>query len=260
MAAEGAKIVVADVGIKDGTHTADLTVDQIKQAGGEAVADYSDITLLSGGESLTKTAVDNFGRLDILVNCAGFTKSCPIIDTEEKDWDSIIAVHTKGHFSTIRAAAKQMISQGEGGRIINFSSRASFVDVWAPGMTSIAYSTAKAGIVGLTTLCSLEFKQYGITCNAILPSAVTPGFPEERPKFGGGLTQGPEFVAPVLGYLATDDAKDITGQFIYATGGDIGVLAPPLRLEGNARFAFKDGKWTIDELANILPRMCYYLN
>ena len=257
-ARQGAKVVVADVGVKDGQHTADITVDMIKnEIGGEAAADYSDITKLEGGESLTKTAVDNFGRLDILVNCAGFTKSALILETEEKDFDAILAVHQKGHFSTIRAAAKQMVEQGEGGRIINFSSRAAFVDGWAPGMTSIAYSCAKAGIVGLTTLVSLEFEKDGITCNAILPSAVTPGFPEERPAFGGGMTQGPEYIPPVLAFLASDDAKDVTGQFIYVSGGEVGILAPPLRFEGNAKFFTKDGKWTHEELAGFIPQMQY---
>ena len=115
----------------------------------------------------------------------------------------------------------------------------------------------KAGIVGLTTLVSLEFEKDGITCNAILPSAVTPGFPEERPAFGGGMTQGPEYIPPVLAFLASDDAKDVTGQFIYVSGGEVGILAPPLRFEGNAKFFTKDGKWTHEELAGFIPQMQY---
>lgn len=258
MAAEGAKIVVADIG-KDAEDkpTADSTVELINKKHGSAVPSYEDISKMEGGEKLVATALDNFGRVDIVVNCAGFAKVAQIVETREEDWDGMVAVHLKGHFSVTVAAVKQMIKQGQGGRLINFSSRAPFVSQYIPGMTHIAYSTVKAGIVGFTNLCALELKQYGITANAILPSAVTPGFPEKRPRFGGGDTPGPEYVAPVVVYLATDEAKDITGQYIYASAGDIAVLSPPLRLEGPNKFAFKNGMWTIEEISKVLPSMVY---
>lgn len=258
MAREGAKIVVGDIG-KDaeGKSTADKTVELIEHNSGVAVASYGDITTMAGGESLIKAATSNFGRIDILVNCAGFTRSVAIIEDNEKNWDDIIAANLKGHFTCTHFAVLEMAKQ-KSGTLINFSSRAGFVfSTIGPGMMSLPYTAAKAAVAGFTTLCASELKEYGITANAILPSAITPGFPEERPKFGGGGTEGPDFIAPMIVYLATDEAKSITGQFFYVSSGDIAVLAPPLRLEDTDKFIHKDGKWTIDELIVAIPPLIF---
>jgi NAD(P)-dependent dehydrogenase (short-subunit alcohol dehydrogenase family) len=252
MAAEGAKVVINDIGKDaDGTNAADKVVAEIKKAGGTAVANYDSVATMAGGGNIIKTAISNFGRIDILVNCAGFAKNAPSIEITEKDWDALINVHLKGHFSCTQPAIKEMIKQ-KSGRIINFSSRAGFLFSWS-GLGSLPYSTAKAGVVGFTALLSAELKQYNITVNAILPSAITKGFPEPRPRFGGGETPSPEFVAPIVVYLATDEAKDVTGQFFYAAGGDIGIFPRPLQLEGANKFIRKMGKWTVDELSEIIP-------
>jgi NAD(P)-dependent dehydrogenase (short-subunit alcohol dehydrogenase family) len=144
-----------------------------------------------------------------------------------------------------------MIKQ-KSGRIINFSSRAGFLTAYG-GLGSLPYATAKAGIVGFTMLLAAELKQHGITVNGILPSAVTPGFPEKRPRFGGGELPGPEFVPPVIVYLATPEAKNITGQFFYACAGDIIILQRPMQLSGPNKFIRKSGMWTVDELSQIIP-------
>ncbi len=102
-------------------------------------------------------------------------------------------------------------------------------------------------------LLSAELKQYGITVNGILPSALTRGFPEMRPRFGGGEMTGPEFVPPIIVYLATPEAKNITGQFFYACAGDVIVLQRPMQLNGPVKFIRKPGKWTVDELGRVIP-------
>lgn len=260
MAAEGAKVVVNDIGSQsDGKRAADIVVEEIKKAGGVAIANYDTVATLAGGENIIKTAVDNFGRIDILVNCAGnFPLVKTVTEFSEDDWDSTMNVHLKGHFSTIKAAVPKMKQQGAG-RIINISSGAAFQTGRAfltpPPFSFAAYGAAKAGILGLTTTLSLELKEYGITVNAILPSAVTSLFPGQRQRFFGGSTEGPEFVSPMLVYLATDGAKDITGEFFYVCSGDFCIFTKPFQLPGEHIFIRKMDKWTVDELDEIIPAL-----
>jgi NAD(P)-dependent dehydrogenase (short-subunit alcohol dehydrogenase family) len=252
LVAEGAKVVINDFGKdKQGVRLADKVVEEIKSAGGMAAANYDSVATMEGGKNIVKTAIDNFGKIDILVNCAGFSRNYFTTELPEKDWDELIAVHLKGHFACTQAAMKEMIKQ-KSGRIINFSSRAGFLYVFN-GLGSLAYAAAKAGIVGMTTLLSGELKQYGITVNCILPSAITPGFPEKRPRFGGGDLLGPEYVPPIITYLCTPEAKNINGQFFYASAGDIIILSKPMQLDGPNKFIRKEGKWTVDELSRLIP-------
>jgi NAD(P)-dependent dehydrogenase (short-subunit alcohol dehydrogenase family) len=253
MSAEGAKVVVNDIGQDtDGTKKADKVVEEITKAKGTAVANYDSVATMSGGENIIKTATSNFGRIDILVNSAGNFKYMPkTTELTESDWDSIIAVHLKGHFSCVKAAIPEMIKQ-KSGRIINISSRAATFTT-----ANLAYNTAKAGILGFTLMLSAELKEHGITANAILPSATTKLFPGPGPQLGdnmpGYLERGPELLAPIIVYLATDAAKDVTGQLIYASGGDLCIYARPLQLPGPHTFIRKIGKWSIEELSNIIP-------
>jgi NAD(P)-dependent dehydrogenase (short-subunit alcohol dehydrogenase family) len=250
LASEGAKVVVNDISQDpEGRGLADKVVEEITKASGTAVANYDSVATMSGGENIIKAATSNFGRVDILVNCAGNLKVVPTVEMAEDDWDSIMDVHLKGHFSCTKAAALEMIQQ-KSGRIINISSRAAFG--FMPGFPCAAYSTAKAGILGLTIALSAELKEHGITVNAILPSAITPLFPQPRPRFGGGETEGPDFVAPIIVYLAMDEAKSITGQFIYASAGDLCIFTQPLQLPGPHKFIRKMGKWTVDELSEVV--------
>ena len=252
LAAEGAKLVINDIGrTPDGAKAADKVVAEIKSAGGQAVANNDSVATASGGENIIQTALKTFGRIDILVNCAGNFVAKPIVELTEAEWDSIIAVHLKGHFNTCKAAVKEMLKQ-KSGRIINISSRAAFnYATMPPG--SVAYSGAKAGIVGLTAQLSAEVKEHGITVNVILPSADTQLFPGRGQRFGGGMREGAEFIAPIIVYLATDDAKSVTGQAFYACGGDVCIFERPLQMTGPVKFIRTQGKWNIEDLATIIP-------
>lgn len=252
LAAEGAKVVVNDIGKDaDGKYMADKVVREIEKAGGTAVANYDSVATIVGGQNIIKTATSNFDRIDTLVNCAGNFKTAKTVDITEDDWDSIMAVHLKGHFSCVKAAVPEMIKQ-KGGCIINISSRAA-----ALGAASIAYNTAKAGILGFTSMLSAEQKDNGITVNAILPSAETKLFPGPAPSIGDNMPissmRGPEYIAPLIAFLATDMAKSITGRYIYISGEYICVYARALMLPGDAHILLRTtGKWTIENLNEIL--------
>jgi NAD(P)-dependent dehydrogenase (short-subunit alcohol dehydrogenase family) len=235
MAAEGAKVVVNDISIKaDGSRGAD-----------EVVA------LIDGARNIIEAAIHNFGRIDILVNAAANWVCKPTIEHTEADWDGIMNVHLKGVFGCTQAAIKEMIKQKNGGRIINFMSNAAFTSTLGPG-AAIAYCTAKAGVASFTNALSLELEKYRITVNAISPVALTNLFPDDR-VVNGIKVVGPEFVAPIIVYLATDEAKGITGQFIFCSAGYIRVWGLPFQ-EPEAE-VHKEGKWTVDELSVILPKI-----
>jgi NAD(P)-dependent dehydrogenase (short-subunit alcohol dehydrogenase family) len=166
----------------------------------------------------------------------------------------------KGTFATIKAALPTMLKQ-KSGRIINFSSRAAFNGPASAKVSysNVAYNAAKAGILGLTMALALEFRDSGITFNVILPSAITPLFPKEKLPLEDNLpvpqNTSPEYVAPIVVYLATDKAKDITGQYIYAAGEDICIFGRPFRLPGPHAFLHKNDKWTVDELEQLVPQV-----
>ncbi len=253
LAAEGAGVVVNDISRDpDGKRAADRVVAEIRKAGGRAVANYDTVATMAGGMNIIKTATTNFGSIDILVNCAGNYASMPVLETTEEVWDSIMAVHLKGHFACIKAAVEEMIKK-KNGRIINFSSRGAFFGKAG----SIAYATAKAGIMGLTSQLAGALRGEHITVNCILPSADTDLFPGAKKGLGDHMPlpnpPGPEFIAPVVVYLCTDEARNVTGQFIYAGGGDICIYNQPLMVTAAHRLIHKPGKWTLEELNEIIP-------
>jgi 3-oxoacyl-[acyl-carrier protein] reductase len=249
MARQGAKVVVVDIARDpEGKSFADRVVGEIKAMNGVAVANCDSVTTAEGAARIVETATKHFGRLDILVNCAGNFKARATVDTTDEDWNSIIDVHLRGHFNCARAAARVMIPQ-KSGRIINISSRAAGI-VTSAAHASPAYSAAKAGILGLTTVHAVEFEPHGITVNAILPSADTKLFPGKRGSMGSLPASDflePEYVAPVIAYLATDQAQPITGRYIYACGEDVCVYSLPLQVSG-AILLRGQGKWTIETL------------
>ncbi len=246
LAAEGAQVVVNDIGKDpDGTMGADRVVNEIRKAGGTAVANYDSIGSMKSGQSIIQTAINNFGRIDILVNTAGNFISGPTIDYKEESWDAIMAVHLKGIFACIQAALKYMIPQ-KSGRIINFTSIAAYTPDLGPS-PAIAYCAAKGGVMGLTRMLSQEMLPYGITVNSISPTASTMLFNM------GPMGPKPEFVASVVAYLATDESKQITGQIIGVNAGNITVFAPPMGAGGAHRSAHKASMWTMDELIQVMP-------
>ncbi len=260
MAKEGAKVVVNDLGSsvdgegKDASH-AQQVVSEIKEAGGEAVANTENIATVKGGESLVQTAVDSFGKIDILVNCAGILRDRMIFNMSEEEWDAVIGVHLKGHFCTIRPASALMRQQ-KGGRIINFSSGSALGAAGQPN-----YAAAKAGILGLTYSCANSLKKYGVTCNAILPGAATRMTDTIPANFaqGMGLTESseaaqeqnspmdPNNVAPIVAYLASDEAQDVTGQAFGASGYRIALYT---HLEPE-KTIYSPGPWDLDHLFKV---------
>src|SRR5713226_2922236 len=172
LAAEGARVVVNDLGGNvDGTGRdsgpADQVVAEITAAGGEAVANYGSVTSMEDGQRVVQQALDTFGRLDILVNNAGIIRNRMIFNMSEEEWDTVIAVHLKGHFTVTRFAA-QVFRQQRSGRIVNTSSEAGL-----GGFGASNYAAAKEGITGLTRTLALELGRYGVTVNAIRPRAAT---------------------------------------------------------------------------------------
>ena len=227
-------------------------VDLIKSEGGEAAPNFDSVADYKAATGMIEQAIDTYGRIDIVVNNAGILRDVIFHKMTEDDWDSIMAVHLKGHFSCIKAAVPEMIKQ-KSGRIINISSRAA-----AYTTLSLAYSTAKAGILGFTSMLSAEQKENGITVNAILPGAKTKLFPLDVITHMPGLPPkqrlGPEYVAPLFVYLATDEAKDISGRFFYIGSGDFYIFARLLRMPGGSHTTlYKTGPWTVDELTEVVP-------
>lgn len=254
MASVGAKVVVADFFVDDaGKAAADAVADEIVSAGGEAVGSSVDISVWDGGEKLVSAAVEAFGRVDILVMCAGNLNVTSTRTITEAEWDFTMNVHVKQHVACSQAATRQMIAQGDGGRIIMFSSRAAFFGA------SPAYPAAKAAIMGMSSALAREFAKDGITVNCMLPSAQTQLFPGDissRPVAAGHPRAddiSPETICPVINYLTSDEGGVITGRFIYATGGDVCFYDPPLELGDRPVFLRSRGGWTSEQLHETIP-------
>jgi NAD(P)-dependent dehydrogenase (short-subunit alcohol dehydrogenase family) len=251
LADEGAKVVVNDVARDEsGTFLADRTVKKINAAGNFAISNYDSVATWDGAQKLIQSAVRQFGKLDILVNCAGNFFGVRSFEMSMEQWKSVIDVHLNGHFYCIRAALPTMVEQ-KSGRIINVSSRGAFF-----GSLNAAYSAAKAGIIGLTCALAEDLSDFGITVNALVPSAATKLFPGEKRQIGDGMpvpcVATPEYVAPIVVYLCSDEGSDVTGQIIYAAGGDICIYARPLQMPGRGHMLLrKEGKWTVEEIANV---------
>ena len=270
MAEEGARIVVNDPGAgPDGVGfdqgPADQVVAEIVAQGGEAVPSYDSVASMAGGQRIVQTALDHFGRIDIVVNNAGILRDRMIFNMTEEEWDAVIAVHLKGHFTCTKPASVVM-RQRRSGRIINFSSESGL-----HGNAGQAnYGAAKAAIAGFTRVVARDLGRYGVTCNAIAPRAwtrLTATIPQGQPApaaAGPGrrpqadaprpdqLQQmAPDYVAPMVCYLASDDAWNINGQLFWVFGGNVALLQHPLPW----RTAYKPGVWTLDELSEMVPRL-----
>ncbi len=269
LAAQGAAVVVNDLGAAiDGSGTssapADEVVAEIKNAGGEAVSSYASVATVEGAESIVKRAVDSFGRIDVLVNNAGFTIDRMVYNITDEEWDAVIQTNLYGTFYCTRAACRVMRKQGYG-RIVNTSSHAGLGN-----MGQASYSAAKEGIVGLTRTVARDMGRYGVTCNAIRPVAGTRGFEElVRDKglkdawtkmWGEELAEKrvkqmlelnrPEDVASLVVYLASEKADNVNGCVFEVWHGHIGIYTDPPTVEQVLR---KDGRWTPEELAEAMP-------
>ena len=233
-AREGAKVVVNDLGVAldgsgGGKAPADEVVDEIKALGGEAVANGSDVADFTQAGALVKTAIDRFGGLDVVVNNAGFVRDRMFVSCSEDEWDAVIRVHLKGHFCVANNACAYWRNESKAGnavdaRIINTSSGAGLQG----SIGQSAYSAAKAGIANLTLIQAAELGRYGITSNAIAPSARTRMTEEvfsdmmSKPEDGFD-TMDPANVSPLVVWLGSSEAKDVTGQVFEVQGGEISI-------------------------------------
>jgi len=233
-AAEGARVVVNDLGVElDGTSArsgpAEQVVEEIRALGGEAVANGDDIADWDGAARLVQTALDTFGKLDVVVNNAGFVRDRMFANAEEDEWDAVVRVHLKGHFATSRHAAAHWRDRSKAGepvdaRIVNTSSGAGLLG----SVGQAAYSAAKAGIAALTLVQAAELGRYGVTANAIAPSArtrMTEGvFTEMMAKPESGFdAMDPANVSPLVVWLGSTESADVTGRVFEIEGGSVSV-------------------------------------
>lgn len=265
-AAEGAKVVVNDLGAgidgKDvGEHPAEQVVAEIKAAGGEAVVNGNDISSWDGARELVQQAIDTFGGLDVLVNNAGFLRDKMLVGMSEEEWDKVTTVHLKGHYAPLRHAAEYWRAESKAGRpraarVINTSSGAGLFGSVGQGN----YATAKAGIALLTIQTAAEMKGYGVTANAIAPSARTRmttsagdtmAAQMAAPEDGSFDVMDPANVSPLVVWLGSEESGDVTGRVFEVEGGKVTVC------DGWQRAAAEDkgAKWDPAELGSVVPRL-----
>ncbi len=261
MAAEGAKVVVVDPGVNvDGSgqdHSVAVQVcEEIKAAGGEAVPCMESVTSMEGGERIIQTAVDNFGKLDIVVTCAGILRDRMVFNMTEQEWDDVIAVHLKGTFTVVKHACI-LFRQQRSGRVITFSSESGLI-----GNSGQAnYGAAKSGIAGFTKVVAKDMGRYGVTVNSIAPRANTrmigdipDSAAEIRARSGVTAIPGedllteldPTHIAPFICYLASDYAANVNGQTFLVYGDTISLMSQPRP----ARSIYEpSGHWDLEKLA-----------
>ena len=235
LARQGAKVVVNDLGVSNsgeggGQGPADEVVRAIRDLGGEAVANGADVANWEQTEALVQQAIDVFGRLDAVVNNAGFVRDRMFVSCSEEEWDAVIRVHLKGHFCVARHAAaywRGLVKAGEqvDARIINTSSGAGVLG--SVGQSS--YSAAKAGIATLTLVQAAELGRYGITSNAICPIArtrMTEGaFGDAMKAPDEGFDENdPANVSPFVAWLASSQSREVTGRVWEVFGGTVTVF------------------------------------
>jgi len=264
-ASEGAHVVVNDLGgavdgSGDDRSPAQQVVDEIRAAGGEAVANSDDVCDWEGGKRLIDTAVEAFGDLHVLVNNAGILRDRVLVNMSEAEWDSVVHVHLKGHFVPTRHAAAYWRGQTKAGRevraaVINTSSTSGLLG--NPGQSN--YGAAKAGIAAFTVIAADELVRYGVRVNAIAPAArtrmteQTPGLsdlvraPADASVFD---SWDPANVSPLVAYLATESCP-ATGRVFFVQGGEVRLFQPWTMTESIER----DDRWTVAELQAEMHRL-----
>jgi NAD(P)-dependent dehydrogenase (short-subunit alcohol dehydrogenase family) len=256
-AREGALVVVNDLGVEvDGsgadTGPAAEVVAGINEAGGKAVANFSDVSDHAAAEALIGGAIAEFGRLDVVVNVAGILRDRMVFNMAEREWDDVIRVHLKGTFNTTKFAAAHWRSLRDGdaqNRIINFTSVSGLHG--APGQPN--YAAAKMGIAGLTYSSANALAKYGVTVNAVSPGAatrMTASIPEDKRRRPATGDRSPDNVAPVVAYLASPESGWINGRILHSAGYQVALYNNPepiSRIVGT-------GPWALDELATQLEQ------
>lgn len=259
LARQGAKVVVNDLGSALdgtglGTGPASEVVAEIRAMGGEAVVNGDDVADWEGAKRLVGSALEAFGRLDVLVNNAGFVRDRMLVSAGEDEWDAVVRVHMKGHFAPMRHAVahwRDLAKKGEkvDARIVNTTSGAGLAGSVGQG----AYSAAKAGIAALTLVEAAELARYGVTANAIAPAArtrMTEGpFAEMMKKPDSGFdAMDPDNVAPIVAFLASEASRGISGHIFEVSGGSISIA------EGWQKGPVRDkgARWEPAELGEVV--------
>ena len=259
LAAQGAAVVVNDLGAAlDGSGSdeapAHHVVAEIADAGGTAVANLADVSDHDAAEALVATAVEQFGRLDVLVNVAGILRDRMVFSMSEQEWDDVIRVHLRGTFSTTKFAAahwRSLRDVSAQNRIINFTSVSGLHG--APGQPN--YAAAKMGIVGLTYSCANALGRYGVTANVISPGAatrMTESVPTERRRAvtSSDAERSPDNIAPIVAYLASEQSGWINGQIVSARGYEVALYNTPQPIVTIAGTQ----PWDVDALARQVER------
>src|SRR6202451_4589862 len=256
-AAEGAHVVVADIGVglageNATSEVADALVAEIEAAGGDAVAVGDSVTTLDGGEKIVGAGVERWGRIDGVVAVAGILRERMLFNMAEDEWDAVIETHLKGHFTVFRAASAIMRKQEGGGSLVAFTSGA-----FAGSVAQANYAAAKGGIVSLVRSAAAGLHRHGITANAARGRGAAPGLtrygitanavaPVARTRMSANVPMDlaemgdPEDVAPLVVYLLSNRARHITGQVYTAVGPKIAVWNQPREV----RAVYADGRWT----------------
>jgi NAD(P)-dependent dehydrogenase (short-subunit alcohol dehydrogenase family) len=255
LAAEGAAVVVNDLGTTldgagDETPVAQTVADEIVAAGGRAVANTDDVSSWAGAEKLVDQAVSEFGDLNVVVNNAGVVRDRMSFNLDEADFDLVVKVHVKGHFAVSKFAASYWRSRSKAekpvyGRIINTTSEAG---LWGTAGQA-NYAAAKGAVYSMTLTLAREYHRLGVTVNAIAPRARTRmtetlGAPLGNPDGEGFDEWDPDNVGPVVGWLASEAAAEVSGQVFVVFGGRVHLLEGFTELSAIA----KEGRWTVDDL------------
>ena len=264
-AAEGARVVVNDLGgaidgSGDDRSPAEQVADEIRDMGGEAVANGDNVACWDGAERLIGAAVEAFGELHVLVNNAGNLRDRMLVNMSEEDWDAVIHVHLKGHFLPTRFAAAHWRERAKSGEpvaasIVNTSSTSGLLG--NPGQTN--YGAAKAGIAAFTVIAAQELARYGVRVNAIAPAART-RMTEQTPGLGDIVKAprdaatfdvwDPANISPLVAYLSTAECP-LTGKVLFVQGGQVRAFEPWTR----GATIDKNDRWTVEELAKQVPTL-----
>ena len=248
LAEHGACVVVNDLGgARDGTGSsnsmADSVVEEIRNAGGRAAATYGSVTDDDAAKAMVQCAMDNFGRLDILINNAGILRDRSFKNMTDAEWDAVIEVHLRGAYLVKKQSWQQMLTQGDGGRIIMTSSTSGLIGNFGQAN----YGAAKAGLAGFMRVLALEGVKYGITVNVLAPAALSRMTEDLIPESEEtAVRMAPEKVSPTVAWLCTDAAAKVTGRQFCVSGNRTTLLS--WQYDVLAERDSSDEPWTVEAI------------